>query len=318
MSSYNKLKNTSRKLFNSIRYNDNNISQGVLPSNLRELVLPSNTWPLELEKDFCLQINKEEQTLWTDTLTKIFLGRQNHLRTCFADIDKRMAKYVLPETLHEIFLEEVPELREHPDALTFLIKHFMEKATTVTMDEATSSSSSSTATMSSNPLILDLTENSTTKELLSLVKALTLEVTSLKNNSGAGKKTVKTPSTNLPAREKLPKQPKKADIQNTPQFQYTPSVQPPFMPFQPFQHPYGYPQMPMIPYPQYNNSAYPGQHMPYPYMPMNGPYHQTSNFSPPPPPLPLPNYAHTSGTVNPTATANLGNHQNSTFRYTKN
>ena len=110
MGMYNKLKNTSKKLFNSIKYNDNNSSQGVLPSNLRELVLLPYTWPLELDKDICQQINKDEQILWTDTLTKIFLGRQNYLRTCFAETDRQMAKYVLPDSLQEIFLEEVPAL----------------------------------------------------------------------------------------------------------------------------------------------------------------------------------------------------------------
>lgn len=321
MGSYNKLKNISKKLFNSIKYNDNNSSQGMLPSNLREIILASYTWPLELDKDICNKINKDEQILWTDTLTKIFLGRQNYLRTCFADTDKQMAKYVLPESLQEIFLDEVPELREHPEALVFLIKHFLEKITTTNMDESTSSSSSSNAATNSTPMIMDLTDNSTTKELLTLVKTLSLEVTTLKNSLVAGKKATKNPSTTPPVREKLPKQPKKADTQNNVQFQYTPSIQPPFMPFQqpiPYQHPYGYQQMPMNPYQQYHNTSYPGPHIPYPYMPMNGPYHQISNFTPPPPPLPLPSYAHTSGTVNPTATVNPGNIQGSTVRYSNN
>lgn len=321
MSLYNKLKNTSKKLFNSIKYNDNNSSQGMLPGNLKELVLISYTWPVELDKDICQQINKDEQTLWTDTVTKIFLGRQNYLRTCFAEIDRKMAKYVLPDSLQEIFLEEVPELREHPDALAFLLKHFMETITTTSMNESTSTSSSSNVATSSNPLVMDLTDNSSTKELFSLVKALTLEVSTLKNNFGTGKKATKNPSTTLPVREKLPKQPKKAETQNNVQFQYTPSVQPPFMPFQqplPFQHPYGYQQTPINPYQQYHNTSYPGQHISYPYMPMNGPYHQISNFIPPPPPLPLPNYAHTSGIVNPTATVNPGNTQGSTVRYSIN
>ena len=149
MGMYNKLKNTSKKLFNSIKYNDNNSSQGVLPSNLREHVLISYTWPSELDKDICLQINNEEQTLWTDTLTTIFLKRQNYLRTCFAETDKQMAKFILPDSLQEIFLSEMPELREHPDELAFLIKHFMEKITTTSMDESTSSSSASNSATSS-------------------------------------------------------------------------------------------------------------------------------------------------------------------------
>jgi hypothetical protein len=321
MSKYNKLRNTIKKLFNSIKYNDNNSSQGVLPLNLREIILTPHTWPSEIDKEICHKINSEEQVLWSETLTKIFLGRQNHLRTCFAATDKEMAKYVLPDSLQVIFLEEVPELRDHPDALAFLIKHFLENVTTTSMDETTSSSSSSSVPMNSNPLVMDLTDNSTTKELLLLVKTLTLEMTTLKNSFGAGKKATKNPSTTLPVREKLPKQPKKADTQNNVQFQYTPSVQPPFMPYQqppPFQHPYGYQQMPINPYQQYHNTSYPGQHMPYPYMPMNGPYHQISNFSPPPPPLPLPSYAHTSGTVNPTATVNPGNTKSSTVRYSNN
>jgi hypothetical protein len=176
MSKYNKIKNTIKKLFNSIKYNDNNSCQGVLPLNLREIILTPHTWPSELDKEICQKINNEEQALWSETLTKIFLDRQNYLRTCFADTDKEMAKYVLPDSLQEIFLEEVPQLRDHPDALAFLIKHFMENVTTTSMDETTSSSSSSSVAKNSNPLVMDLTDNSTTKELLLLVKTLTLDI----------------------------------------------------------------------------------------------------------------------------------------------
>lgn len=322
MAFYNKLRQTSKKLLNSIKYNDNNSSQGMLPANLRNIILPPYTWPSDLDKDKCLQIDKDEQTLWTDTLTKIFLQRQNYLRSCFADVDRQMSKFALPESLQEIFLEEVPELKDHPDALTFLIRHFIEKSTATNMEEATSSSSTSTSatTGNFNSTLLDPPDNTTIKELLSLVKALTLEVTTLKNTSGAGKKATKTPSTNPPVREKSFKQPKIADTQNNTQFQYTPSIQPPYMPFQqppPFQHPYGYQQMPVNPYQQYHNTSYPGQHISYPFLPMNGQYHHFPNFSPPPPPLPLPNYANALGTGNPTATANPGNIQGSTVRFSK-
>ena len=96
MSGYNKLKNTAKKFLASISYNDNNSSQGLLPPNLRIILVPQS-WPQGLDKEACQKLDKEEQTLWEDTLRKIFLNRQNFLRSCLSDYNQQIAKYSGPD-----------------------------------------------------------------------------------------------------------------------------------------------------------------------------------------------------------------------------
>ena len=326
MSSYNKLKNTAKKLLKSISYNDNNSSQGLLPPNLRIILVPQS-WPQGLDKEACQKLDKEEQVLWEDTLRKIFINRQNFLRSCHSDYNQQIAKYSGPDSLQEIILTEIPTLSEHPNELQFLLDLFAEKANsphTTSMDEETTSVSiSATSTSSSkavthSPLVTDLTDTTTTRELISLVTSLTAEIKEIKKNFGAGKTSVKSPPTSSPARDKSAKQAKK-DITA-----YTKMPIPPPPPQA--QYPYGYhyqqyPQGQPIPYPGHS-SPYPVQHQSYPvqqptytYPPMNGQYTQFPNFSPPVPPQ---YFATTRDTGNPTAPGNRGKIQRTKVQFSKN
>lgn len=328
MSTFNKLKNTAKKLLKSISYNDNNSSQGLLPPNLR-IILTPQSWPQGLDKDACQKIDKEEQQLWEDTLRKIFLLRQNFLRSCHNDYSQQINKYSTPDSLQEIILTELPKLSEHPDYLQFLVEQFTEKANshyTTSMEEETTSSSisasssSSTATTTTSPLVTDLTDTATTRELLSLVTSLTAEMKDLKKTFGAGKTGIKSSPTSLPAREKPPKQPKRQDI---PAYPTMPFSQPSLA-----QQPYGYQyqqyhQGQAIPYPG-QPTPYPAQHSPYPvqqasypYPPMNGTYNQYSNFSPPLPQHPPQFFAPTRDTGGLTVPGNRGKTSNSKVRFSK-
>ena len=321
MSGYNKLKNTAKKLLKSISYNDNNSSQGLLPPNLR-IILVSQSWPQGLDKEACQKLDKEEQALWEDTLRKIFINRQNFLRSCHSDYNQQIAKYSGPDSLQEIILSEVPTLSDHPDALQFLVELFAEKANshfTTSMDEETTSVSlsatSSSTAVTNTSLVTDLTDTATTRELLSLVTSLTADIKDLKKNFGAGK----SPPTNTPAREKSAKQAKK-DITA---YTKMPIPQPPQA-----QYPYGYhyqqyPQGQPIPYTastpySVQHQSYPVQQPTYPYPPMNGAYTQFPNFSLPVP-LQTPQYFTTTrDTGNPTAPGNRGKIPRTKVLFSKN
>ena len=328
MSGYNKLKTTAKKLLKSISYNDNNSSQGLLPPNLRIVLVPQS-WPQGLDKEACQKIDKDEQVLWEDTLRKIFLHRQNFLRSCHSDYNQQIAKYSAPDSLQEIILKEVPTLSDHPDALQFLLELFAEKANspyTTSMDDETASISisatSSSTAATTRPPVTDLTDISTTRELFSLVTSLTADIKDLKKNFGAGK----SPPTSSPAREKSTKQAKK-DITA---YTKMPIPQPPQA-----HYPYGYhyqqyPQGQPItytgstPYTAQHHSypaqhqSYPVQQPAYPYPPMNGPYTQFPNFSPPVPAQPPQYFDANRDTGNLTVPGNRGKIQRTKAHFSKN
>lgn len=328
MSAYNKLKTTAKKLLKSISYNDNNSSQGLLPPNLRLILVPQS-WPQGLDKEACQKIDKEEQALWNDTLQKIFLSRQNFLRTCHNEHAQHIGKYSVPDSLQAIIVNGFPDLTAHPNAVQFLVDHFTETANTsftTSMDEETtssstsSSSSSATAAATTSSRVTDLTDTVTTRELISIVTSLTADLKDLKKTFGAGKTGTKSPPTSIPARDKLPKQAKRT-------FQQPFPAQHPYG-LSPAQHPYGYPQYqqyhpgqaisyPVQPTPHpVQSSPYPVQ--PYPYPPMNGQFNSFTNYSPPPPQHPPHYFTPTHDTGNPTATVNRGNAKNTKVRFLKN
>ena len=327
MGTYNRLKSTSKKLAKSISYNDSNSSQGLLPPNLR-MTLSNYTWPQGLDKETCQQLDKDEQLIWTDALTKIFLSRQNFLRKSLQDFELQLAKYSSPESLQEIFITDDPQFAENPNPLAFMVQHFLERVAlghTTQMEEdnnsftsSASATASSSSTAISNTTAIDLTDNVTTRELLSLVKSLTSEIKEIKNSLSAGKTVMKTPPTSIPARDKSPRNMKKRPALSTTTLTQPSSIQPSIMPFNhnpSVQHPFGYHHMPANQYPQYHANPYTGQAIPYPYSAMNGPYHHFSNFSPPPPPPPSHYYAPQTATGNHTASVNHGNTQGSVVRF---
>ena len=333
---YKNLEKTAKKLAKSISYNDNNSSQGQLPPNLR-LILVSQTWPQGLDREACQKLDKEEQLLWNDTLQKIFLQRQNFLRNSYNEYKKHIGKYSEPDSLREIIVTEHPETEAHPNAIKFLAEHFTDTANnlhTTNMDEemttsssTSSSSSSATTSATTSTIVTDLTDTATTRELISMVTSLTADLKDLKKTFGAGKNGLKSPPTSVPARDKLPKQAKRAFPQPFP-------AQHPYGPTQ-VQQPYGYPQFQQnhpgqaTPYPvqpshypvqpsPYPVQPYPVQ--PYPYHPMNGQYTNFPNYSPPPPQHPPHFFTPTrdTDTVNPTVTVNRGSAKNTKVRFLKN
>ena len=329
MSSFNKLRNTAKKLLKSISYNDNNSSQGLLPPNLRLTLVPQS-WPQGLNKEACQKIDAEEQIMWNNMLQKIFLARQNFLRNTHTDYKLHIDKYSVPESLHNIIVTDFPDLATHQEAIQFLVAHFtetsqtpyatnMDEEITTTSSSSSSSSSSATAAATTSHLVTDLTDTATTRELISIVTSLTADLKDLKKTFGAGKGGLKSLPTSIPAREKSSKQAKRVPQPSPAQHLYGPP---------PVQHPYGYPQFQQylsgqaISYPAQpppytvQPSPYPVQ--PYPYPPMNGQYNSFPNYSPPPPQHPPRYLVPTHDTGNPTVTVNRGKSPNTKVRFLKN
>ena len=330
MSSYNKLKNTAKKLLKSIQYNDNNSSQGLLPPNLRIVLVPQS-WPQGLDKEASQKLDIEEQALWNDTLQKIFLARQTFLRTSHNDFVQHIGKYSDPDSLRAMIVREYPKLTEQPDSVQFLLDHFthtantlqtthMDEEMTTTSSSSSSSSSSTTTAATTSSSVTDLTDTATTRELISIVTTLKADLKDLKKSFGAGLSGTKSPPTSIPARDKSPKHAKRPFPQPSP-------VQHPYGP-SPAQHPYGYQQFQQYHPGQTTSypvqpSSYPVQPLPYPvqpypYPPMNGQYNNFPNFSPPPPQQPPQYFTPTRDTGNPPATVNRGKSQNTKVRFLKN
>ena len=201
VNTYIDLKTVAKKTTSCIKYNDNLISQGMLPSAMKKL-LPVYHWPNGIPAEAFSPINAKEKLIFQSAMMQIFLGRQTFLREMLAHFTLLLEPYSDLERMRLLFINENPELSNSTEATDFLLQQFAISSALLSRgpettsesvpmtEESSSSSSSSTAPTISTATTTNrntTTSTNTTsnrdsnRELTSLVRSLQNEMKNMKS-----------------------------------------------------------------------------------------------------------------------------------------